>query len=108
MKVLVCTWDPAHTLGRAEVQRRALKNGAIAKLVEKYGKGTPELHSAFMRYKLASYSTSLDGNRHCTECGAMMDEVLSQDGIKDKLEAIRDVAQDFGKAVQRTRRAKLS
>jgi len=98
-------WDPVHTLDRAELQRRALKNGAIAKLVSKYGSGTPELSEAFVRYKLASYVPSGDDKR-CAECNALMDEVMSRNGIEDRLEAIRDVAQDFDGAVERTRRAR--
>jgi len=105
--VLVCTWDPEHTLGRAEFQQRAVKNGAIAKLIARHGDGTPALRSAFVRFKLASYTKSADGDKHCAECGALMDEVLSSDGIEDRLEAVRDVAQDFDKAVERTRRARM-
>jgi hypothetical protein len=105
MRVLVCAWDPSHTLSRAELQHRALKNGAITKLVEKYGNGTPEMHEAFVRYKLASFYTA-DGYQHCAECGALMDEILSSDGIKDRLEATRDVVHNFDKAVERTRRAR--
>lgn len=107
MRVLVCTWDPAHTLSRAEVQRRAVRNGAVAGLVKRHGEGTEALRAAFLRYKLASSRDGLDGSKLCAVCGALMDEVLSRDGIDDRVEAIRDVALDFDKAVDRTRKARL-
>ncbi len=106
MKVIVCTWDPEHTLARVEAQRRALKDGTIAKMVKEYGKGDA-LRSAMGRAKLVSHTTSLRGDEICPECGALCDEVYSRDGITEKVAAVRDVAQDFEAAIQRTRRKRL-
>lgn len=107
LEVTVCTWEPSHTLTRVEAQQRALKSGALAKLIKKFGKATPELRLAMSKVKLVSVHKSLDGSLHCPECGALMDTVLAAPGIKDKVEAVRDVADDFNKAIERTREARL-
>ena len=107
LSVTVCTWEPEHTLVRVEAQQRALKSGAIAKLIKKFGKGTGELRSKLAKLKLVSVQKSLDGELHCPECGAMMDTVLAAPGVVDKVEAVRDVAEDFNKAIERTREARL-
>lgn len=107
LAVTVCTWEPAHTLTRVERQQQALADGSLARLVKKFGKGTSELRSALARVKLVSMHKSLDGTHHCPECGALMDTVLAAPGIKDKTAAVRDVAEDFNKAIERTRKARL-
>lgn len=106
LEVTVCTWEPTHTLERVQAQQRALANGSIAKLIRKFGKGTAEFRQALSKLKLMSTHKSLDGSLHCPECGALMDTVLATPGIKDKTEAIRDVAEDFNKAIERTREAR--
>lgn len=105
IEVTVCTWEPRHTLERLEAQQRAVADGTIAKLIKKYGKGTGELQSALARERLVSMSTSSRGTM-CLECGALVETVLAAPGITDKLEAVRDVAQDFDKAIVRTRQAR--
>lgn len=104
MKVWVCTWDPEHTLVRAEAAQAALKDGTIAKLVQKHGNKGPALERALSKKKLVGTGAGMRGDMICRECGALCDEVYSRDGIEDKVEALRDVSQDFDKAITRTRR----
>lgn len=63
------------------------------------------LRMALASEGLLTYVMSEDGER-CTECNGLMDRVMSRDRIESKLEAIRDVAQDFDKAIDRTRAAR--
>ena len=107
MKVWVCTWDPEHTLSRTEAARAALRDGVIAKLVEKHGRRGPALEKALAKKKLVATQKSIRGDIICRECGALCEEVHSRDGIDDKLEAVRDVAQDFDKALSRTRSKRM-
>jgi len=102
--VWVCTWDPNHTVDRIEAQVVAKRDGTLAALVKKY-KGA-KLERAMEKAKLASYRRTLKGDRICLTCGALMESVLASPGISDRLEAVRDVAQDYGKAAERTRRAR--
>jgi hypothetical protein len=95
-------------VARAEAQQRALKDGSLAKLVRQYGKGTEALKSAMARERLVTVSKSLDGSSHCPECGALVDVLLAPDAIQDKLEAMREVAENFVTAISRTRRAKAA
>lgn len=106
LKVVVCVWDPGHTVSRIEAQQRAVRDGTVVKLVKKYGEGSNELRSEMARLKLVSTVRSLDGSVHCPECGALVETVLASEGITDKLEAARDVAQDFDAAIVRTREAR--
>lgn len=106
LRVTVCVWDPGHTLARVEAQQRALADGTIAGLIRKHGEGTLALRSALAKARLMTTAKSLDGTLHCPECGSLMDEVLASEGIKDKVEAVRDVAQDFEAAIVRTREAR--
>lgn len=107
--VTVCTWDPSHTLARVEAQQRAVADGTIEKMVREHGRGTPELRAALVRAKLVSQQQSLHGDVYCPECGTLMDTVLGAPGIADKVEAIRDLAENeasFAKALTRTRQAR--
>jgi hypothetical protein len=105
VKVCVCVWEPSHTLERIEKQRSALQDGTIEGLVKKHGAGTPELAKAMEDLGLLSRKDT-DRGAVCAVCDSLMDEVLSRPGIKDRIEAFRDVAQDFGAAVDRTRAAR--
>lgn len=105
----MCTWDPGHTLARIEAQQRALADGTIEKMAQEFGRGTPELRAALVRAKLISQQKSLHGDVYCPECGTLMDTVLGAPGITDKVEAIRDLAENetsFSKALTRTRQAR--
>lgn len=106
LQVTVCTWEPQHTLDRIEAQQRAVQDGTIAKLVKKFGRGTDELEVALLQAKLSSIRRTLRNEPSCPECGALMDTVLARPGITDRVEAVRDVVQDFEKAIQRTRQAR--
>lgn len=105
LSVLVCVWDAGHTLARVEAQRDALRDGTIAKMIEEHGEGSA-LRSAMQRARLVSSSKALDGTFVCPECGTPMDTLLASPGITDKVEAVRDVAQDIGVAIDRTRSAR--
>jgi hypothetical protein len=104
LKITVCTWEPTHTLDRIRAQQTALRDGTIAKLVKEHGKGTDSLRSAMMNAGLVSVATSLDRSDHCTVCGALVDTVFGPEGVTDKLMAMTDIAQDFNRAIERTRR----
>ena len=106
LKVTVCTWEPEHTLDRVRAQYDALRDGTIAALVKKHGKGSLELRSAMLKAGLVSVLDSLDDTQHCPVCGALMDTVLGPEGVLDKLIAVRDVAQDLNRAIERTRKAR--
>ena len=103
--VHVCAWDPAHTLSRIQAQQTALRDGVIAKLVKKHGKGDA-LRSVMQKAKLTTMSKSLNGDLHCPECGALMDRLLGRDGIVDKVEVVRDIVDDLDAAIDRTRMAR--
>ena len=103
MQVVVCVWDPQHTLTRVEAQQRALKDGTLAKLVKKHGRSGTALEGAMASAALVSTTTSLRGDAICSECGSLCETVFSQDGIESKVEAVRDVAQNLDAAMQRTR-----
>lgn len=103
--VHVCVWEPRHTLECIQIQQRALRNGAIAKLVEKHGDG-PELRDAMEKAKLVTMKHSVQGDLECIECGALMERLLASPGIADKVEAARDIADNFDRAIERTREAK--
>lgn len=104
MLVLVCTWDPLHTLKRADAQQRAVQTGWMAELVKQYP-DKEELRAALAAEGLLTYTTSEEGER-CADCNGLMDRVLSRPKIESKADAIRDVAQDFDKAIDRTRAAR--
>lgn len=106
LKITVCTWEPEHTLDRVRAQQQALRDGTIAALVKEHGKGTTELRSAMTKAHLVTTSKSLDGTEHCPECGALVDTVLGPEGVSDKLMAMTDIAQDFSRAIDRTRKAR--
>jgi len=106
VEVTVCTWDATHTLDRVEAQHEAIRTGVIKALVDKYGKNSDKIGVAMDYLKLTSVVKRGDGHLACAECGSLTDEVLSRPGIRDRLEAVRDVAQDFGGAIDRTRKAR--
>lgn len=106
MYVQVCTWDPSHTLQRVREQREAQRDGTIAKLVKKHGKGTDALRSALQKARLVTMTKSLNQNVVCPECGALMERLLVRDGIVDKEQAIQDIAENMGLAIERTRQAR--
>lgn len=106
MKVWVCVWDAAHTLERVERQQEALRTGAIAKLIDTFGEDSPELQDALEHLRLLSRKSTPQGPV-CPECGSLMDEVLSRPGIVDIESAVRDVAEDFSAAIDRTRAARV-
>lgn len=105
-KVTVCVWDPQHTLERARAQERAIADGTVAKLVKEHGSGTDALRDAMMKAHLVTVLKGLDGTLYCPGCGALVDTVASSPGLKSKLDAYQDVADDFDKAVIRTRKLK--
>jgi hypothetical protein len=105
LSVLVCVWDPSHTLDRVEAQRDALRDGTIAKMIKEHGEGEA-LRAAMQRERLVSSSKSLRGDSICPECGTPMETLLARPGITDKVEAVWDVAQDIAAAIDRTRRAR--
>jgi hypothetical protein len=104
-RVTVCTWEPQHTLTRVEAQQAAVANGTIGRLIAKHGKGA-ELRAALSRAGLVSITKSDMGEPMCAECNALMDTLLSNRGIVDKVAATRDVVENFDKAIERTRDAK--
>ena len=106
MKVWVCVWDAVHTLERVEKQQEALQSGAIQQLIDLLGRDTPELAEAMERLGLLSRKETTRGPV-CPTCDSLMDEVLSRPGIQDRVQAYRDVAEDFGGAVDRTRDARV-
>lgn len=106
MKVWVCVWDASHTLERVEKQQRALNDGSIRKLIDALGANTPELSAAMAKLGLLS-SKDTDRGPICLECSSLMDEVLAQPGIEDRVSAFRDVAENFSAAVDRTRAARV-
>lgn len=103
MRVLVCTWDPSHTLQIAEAQQKATRGGVVVALFKECDEDI-----AALAKKLASRSLltvkMVSGEPCCTRCGTPMEWLYSQDGIDEWLLAVRDVAQDFDKAFERTRR----
>lgn len=106
MKVLVCVWEPKHTLVRLLRQRKAKSDGTIARLVEEHGTGTDALRAALLRAKLLTHMVTIHGDKTCPDCGSLMEEVDGPDGIDDPVEAVRDVAHDFDAALTRTRAAR--
>ena len=102
----VCTWEPQHTLARVEAQQLGVQDGSIAALVKKYGRGTDRLQAALLKAKLTSVVKSPRGEAVCAECEALAESVLARPGITDRVEAVRDVVQDFNKAIERTRAAR--
>jgi hypothetical protein len=106
MKVWVCVWDATHTLDRVEKQQVALADGTIKKLIKAFGTDTPELREAMEKLGLLS-RTDTDRGPVCPVCDSLMDEVLSRQGMTDRLAAVRDVAEDFGAAIDRTRAARI-
>jgi len=108
LSVTVCTWEPQHTLDRVEAQQQALRDGTLKKLIKKHGRGTPALTSALSKARLVSIRKTVRGEPCCPECGALMETVVARGGIADRVEAVRDVVQDFSKAIERTRAARLT
>jgi len=108
LTVTVCTWEPQHTLDLIELQQAAVRDGTIKKLVKKHGRGTPALRAAMAKAKLVSVKMSPRGEPVCPECAALMESVVARGGITDRAEAVRDVVQDFDKAIERTRKARNS
>jgi hypothetical protein len=106
LKVTVCTWEPQHTLDLIEVQQAAVQDGSLVKLIKKHGRGTDALRAAMVKANLVSVKTSERGEPTCPECGALMESVLARGGITDRADAVRDVVQDFDKAIERTRKAR--
>ena len=104
LKITVCVWEPSHTLDRIRAQQDALRDGTIAGLVKKHGAATSELRSAMAKARLVSVMKSVDGTEHCPECGSLVATVHGPEGVLDKLTAMTDIAQDFNKAIERTRR----
>ena len=102
LKILMCTWDPAHTVDRLEAQAEALKSGEVARMIKKHGKGH-NLQSAMAKAKLTSVRYTLHKEPICPECGALMEEIVGNPVVSTKLEAARDAAEDFNKAIERTR-----
>jgi hypothetical protein len=103
MKVLVCTWEPQHTVEIAEGQRKAVHTGVIAALHEECGGDLRTLTKKLSERSLVTVKT-VSGVPCCARCGTPMEWLYSQDGIEDRLAAIRDVAEEFDKAFERTRR----
>lgn len=103
--VHVCVWEPQHTFKRIQAQQEAVRRGVIAELVDKHGKG-PELRKAMERAKLVTMQRSAEGDLECIECGALMEKLISSPGIVSKIEAARDIADNFDLAIERTREAR--
>ena len=105
-RVTVCTWSPGHTLARVEAQQEAVKNGTMGRLIAKHGKGE-ELREVLAEKRLITVLKSENGgDPMCAECQALVDTLLAPAGITDKVEATRDVVDNFQKAIERTRDAK--
>lgn len=101
MWVHLCVWDPNHTLTLLQSQKEAVEDGTIAGLVKKHGRGA-KLREVMREAKLTTMHREKDGELRCVECDALMDELVARDGIVDKVEAVRDIVQNFDEAVQRT------
>lgn len=106
MKVWVCTWEPSHTLDRVERIRQATVAGVIRVITREHPED-PGLTEALREAGVVSI-VMREGDAICPECSAFMDEVLSRPGIEDRYDALVDVVQDFGNAVERTRKAKAA
>lgn len=106
MRVWVCTWEPEHTLRRADAIVAATASGLIRSLAKEFGADQGALSQALREAGLVSVYMR-DELPVCPDCAALMDEVLSRDGIERHYDAIVDVVQDFDAAIDRTRRAKM-
>lgn len=102
MFVLVCTWDPKHTLARKQAQESALRQGVIAAIVQECGDDRDSLST-----RMAPYVSWVDedGEKVCADCGGLMENVLARPDIVDPVVAMEEVAENFEDAIQRTRSA---
>jgi hypothetical protein len=105
LTVTICTWEPQHTLDRVENQQLALRDGSLDRMIAKHGARTEALRVALVEARLVSILMS-DGDPMCPECGAIMESVMARPGIASRYDAVRDVVQDFSKAIERTRQAR--
>lgn len=103
MRVLVCTWDPAHTLRITEAQQRALANGSIAAMWTE-AEGDKEAMQRLLAERSLLTVKQVSGEPCCSECGTPMEWLYSADGISSQYMAVKDVAENFDKAFERTRR----
>jgi len=104
LAVTVCTWEPRHTLELIEAQQQGIQDGTVAKLVKKHGRGEA-LKKAMAESGLVSMKSTSRGPV-CPTCDALMESVLARAGITERADAVRDVVQDFNKAIERTRAAR--
>lgn len=103
IRVMVCTFEPQHTLGRALKQERAAKDGTVAKLKAKADEGELVLQDELARLGLLTMKRRPNHDIVCAECGMVMEEVYAPDEVADRMEAIKSVCSDFGGAIKRTR-----
>lgn len=103
IKVMVCTFEPQHTLSRATKQRQAAQDGTLAKLKKRLEEQGAELEDALDRLGILTMKRRANHDIVCAECGMVMEEVYASEGITDRMEAIVDVCNDFGEAIRRTR-----
>jgi hypothetical protein len=103
MRVLVCTWDPAHTLKISEAQQRAVNDGSIASMWTEANEDKEEMQRLLASRSLLSVK-QVSGEPCCFECGTPMEWLYSADGVVGQYMAVKDVAENFDKAFERTRR----
>ena len=106
IKVMVCTFEPQHTLSRALKQERAVSDGTVAKLKARADEGELVLQDELGRLGLLTMKRRANHDIVCPECGMVMEEVYAPDEVVDRMEAIKSVCSDFGGAIRRTREAK--
>lgn len=106
IKVMVCTFEPQHTLNRALKQERAMSDGTIAKLKHRAEQGEIVLNDELGKLGILTMKRRANHDIVCPDCGMVMEEVHAPDEVDDRMEAIKSVCLDFGGAIRRTREAK--
>jgi len=103
VRVLVCTWEPIHTARIADAQKVAVKNGTIAAIAKEAEGDRDEIQKALAAKGLLTLRL-VSGDACCAECRTPMEWLYSADHISDYAAAVRDVAENFNEAFERTRR----
>lgn len=107
VRVMVCTFEPKHTLERALKRERAVANGTIARLKKRSERGELDFEQELARIGVLTMKHRSDDAVVCAECGMGMEELAAPEGITSKTEAIRSVCADFPGAIRRTRELRL-
>lgn len=105
--VMVCSFEPQHTLDRALKQERAVSDGTVARLKEKAERGEVDLQRELERLGLLTMKRRPNHDIVCPDCGMGMEEVVAPENVADRMAAVRAVCTDFSAAIRRTREVRF-